>query len=97
MKVKQNAMPKDGYGQGANVFICDVVSAAHEGARFAGQHQELRGANASAKVDVLFHEVGPFSVAAGARSTHNIHRIARHRFSDWSHAYELLEAEDLFG
>src|ERR1700677_984326 len=58
VEVEQDAMAQDGDGHRDDVFFGYVVAAAGEGARFGRQHNELRGANAGAVVDVFFYEIG---------------------------------------
>ena len=98
VEIEKNSMPHDGDYQRTNVFISDVVAAVHQGAGFAAENEELRGADAGAEVDVFLDEVER-TAAAGRRAgiAHQINGVTGHRFGDGRHADELLEVENVSG
>ncbi len=96
MEIQQNAMAQDGSSQGSDIFVGDVIPATQQSAGFGGQHNELRGAHASAEIHVALHEIRSASVV-GTRGTDQFHRIARDRVGDRHHADQLLERQNLRG
>ena len=96
VEIQQDAMAQDGDRQRGDVLVGHVIAAARQRAGLGGQHEELRGADAGAVVDVLLDEVrAPAAVVA--RGAHQIDDVARDRFGDRHHAHQLLEIENLLG
>ena len=58
VEVQQNPVAQDRRGQRRDVLVGDVIAAARQRARLRRQHDELRGADAGAEVDVFLDEVG---------------------------------------
>src|SRR5215472_1256117 len=92
VEVEQDAVPEDRGRKRTNIFKRDMVPAAQQGAGFGGQYDELRGANASAEIHVLFNEIG-CSRIIGTRRADKLHSVARDRFGDRHHTHQLLEAQ----
>jgi len=96
MKVEQDAVAQDRNGKRGDVVVRDVVAAARKCACFRRQHNELRGPNAAAVVNIFLHEVWR-AVVLVSRRAHQVDDVPRHRFAYRNHADKVLEVEQLLG
>src|SRR5579862_5015605 len=96
MEIEQQTVAQDGRGQGADVFVGDVIAVTEQRAGLGGQHDKLRGAYAGAEVHVVLDEIGSSGIV-GTGGANQLHRVTGDCVANRHHANELLEIENLFG
>src|SRR5215510_4986322 len=95
LEIEKDAMAQHGLGHGANVVARHVIAPVQDGARLAGQHQELRRAKRSAPRHPAVDEVG--SVGARAARADQVDGVAGDRIGRRNLSHQTLKFDDLFG
>src|SRR5262245_22766657 len=87
-------MTHDRVRDGADVVEADGVASTGQGARLAGEHEILRGANAGAERDPLLDRLRA-TWALGAAGAHQRERVAHHRIGHRHPAHQPLERDEI--